>query len=329
MNRIKSALLIALLLLVLQAEAQFFMKSEPFAHTYSIVAFDPETGDMGVAVQSHWFSVGTIVTWAEPGVGAIATQSFVNPAFGNQGLALLKTGLSAQQVVDALIASDEGRAFRQLAIVDKKGRTASYTGEKCVQAAGNKVGSNYSVQANLMLNADVWPAMATAFEQAKGSLAERMLQAMEAGEQVGGDIRGKQSAAILVVAGTPTGQPWQDRKVDIRVDDHAEPLKEIRRIWEVHQAYGFMNAGDLAVEEGDFEKAGELYKKAEDMFPENLEMKYWHAVTLANTGKLDEALPMFKWIFSKDQNWKTLTPRLIDNGMLTVSEADLKRILKQ
>lgn len=329
MRLIKALICVGLGLQMSVAFSQVYSKSEPFAHTYSIVAYDPETGDMGVAVQSHWFSVGTLVTWAEAGVGAIATQSFVNPAFGPQGLALLKTGLSAEKVVEVLISTDEGRDFRQLAVIDCRGNAASYTGTKCIQAAGNQVGENYSVQANLMDNVEVWPAMAKAFEESSGPLAERLLIALEAAEKVGGDIRGKQSAALLVVSGTPTGNSWQDRKVDIRVEDHAEPLVELRRIWNVHQAYEFMNAGDLAVEYGEMEKAGELYRQAESMFPDNLEMKYWHAIALANTGKMEEALPLFKLIFSKDPKWKTLTPRLIDNEMLKVSKDDLKRILKQ
>jgi uncharacterized Ntn-hydrolase superfamily protein len=310
------------------AKAQY-NKENPLAHTYSILAYDSVTGDIGVAVQSHWFSVGTVVTWAEAGVGAIATQSFSNPAFGPQGLALLKTGLDAQQVLNALIASDEGEAFRQVGVIDASGRAASHTGSKNIPFAGNIVGKHFSVQANLMASADVWPAMAMAFENAAGTLAERMIQALEAGEKAGGDVRGRQSAAVLVVSGQSTGKPWIDRKVDLRVDDHTEPLNEIRRLWEVHQAYEFMNQGDKALEEEDYETAGVLYSKAEKMFPDNLEMQYWHAINLANSGKLKEALPMFKSIFSKDSNWKTLTPRLINNELLMVNEKELALIMKQ
>jgi len=310
------------------ANAQY-NKEHPLVHTYSIVAYDPETGDLGVAVQSHWFSVGTVVTWAEAGVGAIATQSFSNPAFGPQGLALLKTGLNAEQVLEALIKSDEGEAYRQLGIVDASGLAASHTGAKNIPAAGHLVGENFAVQANLMDNDKVWPAMAEAYKNAKGPLAERLIVALEAAQAAGGDIRGKQSAAVLVVSGQPTGKLWLDRKVDIRVDDHAEPLLEIRRLWEVHQAYEYMNKGDLAVEAGDFVAASELYEKAEGMFPDNLEMQYWHAINLANTNKMSEALPMFKSIFKKDEHWRTLTPRLIKNGVLNISDDQLQAILAQ
>jgi uncharacterized Ntn-hydrolase superfamily protein len=283
---------------------------------------------MGVAVQSHWFSVGTIVSWGEAGVGVIATQSFVNASFGPKGLELLKSGMTPQQVVDKLINEDEGRDFRQLAILDSKGNVAAYTGKNCIQPAGHLTGKGYSVQANLMMNDKVWPAMAKAFENSKGSLAERLLIALEAAQSVGGDIRGKQSAAILVVRAKSTGKVWEDRLVDLRIDDSNEPLKEMRRLLKVHQAYQHMNNGDLAVEKNDMAKAMEEYSAAMKMFPNNLEMKYWTAVALANKGNLKEALPLFKEIFKKDKNWKTLTPRLIPNGLLTVDEKTLKEILK-
>lgn len=309
-------------------QAQQYKSDSPFAHTYSIVAYDSEIGDMGVAVQSHWFSVGTIVSWGEAGVGVVATQSFVNPSFGPRGLEMLKQGKTPQQIVDELIASDEGRDFRQLAVLDAKGNAASFTGQKCIQPAGNIIGDGFSVQANLMLSDKIWPAMAEAYKNSTGPLAERMLAALEAAENAGGDIRGRQSAALLVVRGKSTGNTWEDRLVDLRVDDSAEPLAELRRLLKVHRAYEYMNNGDLAVEKNDMKKAMLEYSTAMEMFPENLEMKYWTAVSLANNGKLEEALPMFKEIFSKDTNWKVLTLRLIPNGLLKVSHTQLKEIMK-
>ncbi|MBI5808212.1 MAG: DUF1028 domain-containing protein [Ignavibacteriales bacterium] len=317
-----------LMIISISIFSQPYNPNSPLAHTYSIVAIDPVTGDMGVAVQSHWFSVGTIVSWGEAGVGVIATQSFVNASFGPKGLELLKSGMTPQQVVDKLINEDEGKDFRQLAILDSKGNVAAYTGKNCIQPAGHLTGKGYSVQANLMMNDKVWPAMAKAFENSKGSLAERLLIALEAAQSVGGDIRGKQSAAILVVRAKSTGKVWEDRLVDLRIDDSNEPLKEMRRLLKVHQAYQHMNNGDLAVEKNDMAKAMEEYSAAMKMFPNNLEMKYWTAVALANKGNLKEALPLFKEIFKKDKNWKTLTPRLIPNGLLTVDEKTLKEILK-
>jgi uncharacterized Ntn-hydrolase superfamily protein len=307
---------------------QLTIKQDPFAHTFSIVARDPQTGEMGVAVQSHWFSVGTIVTWAEAGVGAIATQSFVNASFGPRGLAMLKKGMTAQETVDSLLATDEGREFRQLAIIDSKGTAASFTGKKCIQPAGNIVGDNFSCQANLMINDKVWPAMAEAFKNSAGPLAERMMAALEAGQKAGGDIRGKQSAAMLVVRGKSTGKVWEDRLIDLRVDDSPEPIKELKRLLKVHRAYDHMNAGDLAVEKGDMKQALEEYGAAEEMFPDNAEMKYWHAVALANNGRVDESLPIFSSVFKMDENWKDLTPRLVEPGLLTVSDKDLKRIME-
>jgi len=326
--KLKITFALTLICLLSINNAQQYRTDSPFAHTYSIVAFDPATGDMGVAVQSHWFSVGTIVSWGEAGVGVIATQSFVNASFGPRGLELLKQGKTPQEVVDELIKSDEGREFRQLAVLDTKGNAASFTGKNCIQPAGNIVGDGFSVQANLMSNDKVWPAMAEAFTNSTGPLAERMLIALEAAENVGGDIRGKQSAALLVVRGKSTGKIWEDKLVDLRVDDSPEPLVELRRLLKVHRAYEHMNNGDLAIEKNDMEKAMLEYSAAMKMFPENLEMKYWTAITLVNNGRLNEALPMLKDIFAKDKNWKELTPRLVPNGLLNVNEEQLREIIR-
>ncbi len=317
---------LSLILIPFLSLAQY-NREKPFAHTYSIVAYDSVTGDIGVAVQSHWFSVGTVVAWAEAGVGAVATQSFSNPAFGPQGLALLKTGLSAKETLTALIASDEGEAFRQVGVIDASGKSASHTGSKNIKYAGNIAGKYYSVQANLMKTNTVWPAMAKAFEETKGTLAERMLASLEAAQKEGGDIRGKQSAALLVVSGKPTGMSWVDRLVDLRVDDSSEPLKELRRLLRVKTAYDFMNSGDLAVEAGDYAKASKAYATAEEMFPNNLEMQYWHAVNLANQGEMKKALTMFKKIFKLNNEWRELIPRLVTPGILNISDNDMKKIM--
>lgn len=325
----KKILLITIvsIFLINEFPAQVFNKENPLAHTYSIVARDPETGEMGVAVQSHWFSVGSIVAWGEAGIGVVATQSFVNPSFGPRGLELMKSGMTAGEALDLLIASDEGREFRQLAILDAKGNVKAFTGNKCIEGAGDLIGNNYSVQANLMLNDLVPKAMAEAFEKTKGPLAERMVAAMEAAQNVGGDIRGQQSASILVVRGKSTGNLWEDRLIDLRVEDHLQPVDEIKRLLKVYRAYEHMNNGDYAVEKNDMELAMKEYSAAMNMFPENLEMKYWTAIALVNVGQLEKALPMFKDIFSKNENWKTLTPRLIKNEMLVADEETLKRIL--
>ena len=297
-------------------------------HTFSIVARDPDTGDMGVAVQSHWFSVGPLVAWAEAGIGAVATQSFVEPSYGSMGLRGLQMGKSAPDVLKVLLENDKSRDLRQVAIIDFKGRVEAWTGKSNIQSAGHIVGREYAVQANLMLNDKVWPAMAQAFENTKGDLAERMLAALDAGQAAGGDIRGKQSAALIVVKAKPTpGQPWKGRTFDLRVDDDPEPLKELRRLVTLQRAYNHMNAGDLAVENKDHEGALREYSAAEKLVPDNAEMIYWHAVALVSMGKVDESLPLFKKVFAIDKNWATLTPRLPKAGLLPKDPKVMERIL--
>ena len=296
-------------------------------HTYSIVARDPATGELGVAVQSHWFSVGPIVAWAEAGVGAVATQSFVDPSYGKNGLDLMRAGKSAPDTLKELLAKDEGREVRQVAMIDAQGRVDAWTGRNDIQAAGQIVGKNFSVQANLMLNDRVWPAMARAFESAKGDLAERMLAALDAAEAAGGDIRGRQSAALIVVTGKPTGQAWKDRTFDLRVDDSPQPLRELRRLVRLQRAYNHMNAGDLAVEKKDNEGALREYSAAEKLVPDNAEMIYWHAVALVNMGRVDESLPLFRKVFAMDRNWLTLTPRLPKSGLLPEDPKIMQRIV--
>ena len=307
---------------------QAFKSNEPFAHTFSIVARDSVTGEMGVAVQSHWFSVGTSVSWAEAGVGAVATQSFTNKSFGIRGLNLLRNGLTAQEALDSLLKDDEGREVRQAAIIDSKGNVATHTGKGCIDYAGHIKGNNFSVQSNMMLTNKVPPAMADAFERSKGKpLAERMLLVLEAGQAAGGDIRGKQSAAIIVVPAKSEGRPWDERTVDLRVDDNPEPIKELHRLYNVQVAYQHMNNGDLAVEKNDMTKAMNEYNAAMKMFPQNLEMQFWTAITLANNKQVDKAVPILKKVFARDGNWKELTRRLPKVNLLTVSDSDLKKIL--
>jgi uncharacterized Ntn-hydrolase superfamily protein len=285
-------------------------------HTFSIVARDAANGEMGVAVQSHWFSVGSIVTWAEAGVGAIATQSFVDPAYGPRGLELMKSGLSAEQALEALVLVDEGRDVRQVAFVDVQGRVASHTGAGCIEAAGHHVGEGYSVQANMMLNDKVVPAMSKAYESTKGDLADRLMAALEAAQAVGGDIRGKQSAAMLIVKAEATGRPWADRVLELRIEDHPTPIAELKRLLKVHRAYEHMNAGDVAVEHNDLERAMMEYGEAAKQLPGNVEVQYWAAVTLATSGNLEQALPMFRSVFAADPNWIELTKRLHKPGII-------------
>ena len=307
--------------------SQVYKKSEPFAHTYSIVARDSVTGDMGVAVQSHWFSVGTTVTYGKAGVGVVATQSLVNPSYGPKGLALMAEGLSPQQALNALIANDSGEMYRQVAYLNAQGQVATHTGSLCIDAAGHRQGKNFSVQANMMLKATVWDAMAEAFETTTGTLSDRIMAAMKAAQDEKGDIRGKQSAAILIVKGEATGHSWEDTIMDLRVEDHENPIAELERLITIHHAYDFMNKGDLAMEEGDSNKAEQLYMNAQQLFPENLEMQYWYAVNLLNNKQFDKAHPILKSIFKQDNNWRELTSRLVKSKLLVISEAELAKVL--
>jgi uncharacterized Ntn-hydrolase superfamily protein len=295
--------------------------------TYSIVARDPVTGDLGVAVQSHWFSVGSIVTWAEAGVGAVATQSFVEVSYGPLGLELMKAGKSAAEALQALLAADAQAAVRQVAMIDAAGSAAVHTGERCIAAAGHRQGEGYSVQANLMERETVWDAMAEAYEQSHGDFAERLMAALEAAEAEGGDIRGRQSAALLVVAGESSGPPWRERLIDLRVEDHPQPLPELRRLLQVHRAYQRMNRGDEELAGDRVEEAMREYAAAAELAPDNLELRYWQAVTLASSGLVDEALPIFREVFASDPRWRQLLPRLPASGLLPDEPKLLERIL--
>ncbi len=332
MNKCKVILLFALTFMIFsQVRAQqpniTAKKVYRPVHTYSIVARDPETGHMGVAVQSHWFSVGSLVTWAEAGVGAVATQSLVDVTYGKLGLDLMRAGRSATQALAALKVADPSPEIRQVAMIDANGNVAAHTGEKCIPDAGHIVGDNFSVQANLMLNKKVWPAMKEAYEKTEGDLADKMLAALEAAQNVGGDIRGKQSAAILIVKGEATGKSWEDRVMELRIEDHPTPIKELKRLVKLHRAYDHMNKGDLAIEHNDVEGALKEYGAAQELFPEHLEMKFWNAVSLVNAGRVDDSLPIFKEIFAKDHNWAILVPRLSRVDLLPKDDAVIDKIL--
>ncbi|MFH1679211.1 MAG: DUF1028 domain-containing protein [Candidatus Eisenbacteria bacterium] len=285
-------------------------------HTYSIVARDSLTGQIGVAVQSHWFSVGSVVSWAEAGVGAVATQSFAEPGYGPRGLDQMRGGASAAEALDSLLAGDPERELRQVAFIDRNGNTAVYTGSKCIEWAGHRTGKGYSVQANLMRNDRVVDAMAAAYEKAEGELAGRLLAALEAGESAGGDIRGSQSAALLVVEAEASDRPWADRLVDLRVEDHPDPVGELRRLLTVHGAYEHMNRGDRAVEKGDLQEARVEYEAAARLFPGNPEMTFWYAVSLATSGALEESFPLFREVFRADPGWREVMKRLTKPGII-------------
>lgn len=342
-------LLVCLLLIASPLAAQLRPVS-----TYSIVARDSVTGQIGVAVQSHWFGVGQIVPWAEAGVGAVATQSFVDPSYGKLGLDLLRAGKTAPAALQALLHGDAACQVRQVGIIDAKGGAATFTGSRDIFAAGGIAGRqsatmqvqcgssggvmlsgrNFAVQANLMANETVWPAMAKAFSQTSGDLATRMLAALDAAEAAGGDIRGKQSAALVVVSAAGTGKPWQDRIFDVRVDDHETPLIELRRLVAIHRAYNHMNAGDLALEHGDVESARREYGAAEKIASttpgvprtRHAEMLFWHAVALVGAKRVEESLPLFSRAYELQPALRELTGRLPRAGLLPDDDALIKRI---
>lgn len=303
-------------------------KRFPFAHTFSIVARDPNTGQMGVAVQSHWFSVGSLVTWGRAGVGVIATQAMVEVSYGPLGLGLMAEGKTASEALTCLKEKDSGKAIRQVAMIDVQGNVAVHTGERCIQSAGHKAGENYSVQANMMDNESVWPAMAEAFEKSSGTLSERLLVALEAAQFAGGDVRGKQSAAMLIVDGNKKEMEWEGVLLDLRVEDHPEPIQELRRLVTLHNAYELMNEGDACLGAGKTNEALMKYEKAASLAPQILELPFWHAVTMAEIGKVDEALPIFHQIFEADLQWKKLLQRLPEAGLFNVDRSVLDRILQ-
>lgn len=288
----------------------------PFAHTFSIAARDPATGQLGVAVQSHWFSVGGTVAWVEAGVGAVATQAFAEVSYGPLGLERLRLGENPVSALSALLAADAHAEVRQVGMVDAQGRTAAHTGSKCMADAGHIQGEGFTVQANMMINPRVWPAMAAAYTQSQGDLTERLLAALEAAQSAGGDIRGRQSAAILVVSGTPGGKLWEDRLFDLRVEDHPDPIQELRRLVTIQRAYQEMNLGDAHLAAGKIEQALTAYQNAERLAPSIIEIQFWNAVTLADLGKFDQAFSQFKRVFTLEPVWWEVLLRLPPTGMV-------------
>jgi len=297
-------------------------------HTYSIVARDPASGQLGVAVQSHWFSVGSSVPWAESGVGAIATQSFIDPSYGALGLELMRTGKSAEMALAGLVQADRTPEVRQVGMIDSSGGTAAFTGDLAIQFACDRQGDGFTVQANLMRHSTVCDAMYAAYTTTVGDLAARLVAALHAAEGEGGDIRGRQSAALLVVAAEPSGRPWEDRIFDLRVEDSADPLAELQRLLGVARAYRHMNAGDAFVTEGDIDSAVEEYRKAEALLPGESEPLFWHAVTLASVGREEESLPLFSESFALRPEWMELVPRLPKAELLPDDPDLVRRILE-
>jgi uncharacterized Ntn-hydrolase superfamily protein len=275
--------------------------------TYSIVARDPATGELGVAVQSHWFSVGSLVTWAMPGVGAVATQANIEVSHGPHGLALLRDGHDAASALDRLLRLDPGAAGRQLGIVDAAGRAAAHTGTSCMPEAGHVIGDGVCCQANIMASPSVWPAMLEAFERTSGPLVGRLLAALDAAEGEGGDVRGRQSAALLIVPAE--GEAWET-SISLRVEDHPEPLTELKRLLALRDAYELAGQADALVNESRHDEAARLYVRASERAPDNHELLFWAGLGAAQIGDLDTAVARVTQAIALQPGWKVLLPRL-------------------
>ncbi|MDV3276922.1 MAG: DUF1028 domain-containing protein [Nitrososphaerales archaeon] len=287
--------------------------------TYSIVARDPKTGEMGVAVQSHYFSVGSVVTWARAGIGAVATQSMTEIRYGPLGLELMAAGKSAAEALRGLLAVDPKPDIRQVAMVDSKGRTAAHTGKRCIPYAGNTQGKSVSCQGNIMRNGRVWTAMRKSYEKnARLPLPERLVAALEAGEAAGGDARGKQSAAILVVSGEKTSSYWEGRVVELRVEDHPEPVPELKRLLRFKRGYDWVDKGDGYIASGKLAAALKAYERALELVPEVDEIKYWVGVSLLPTKRRERGLDLLKEVFAKDRSYVKMTKAIVKAGSLPI-----------
>lgn len=296
--------------------------------TYSIVACDPRTGELGVAVQSHWFAAGDLVMWAQSAVGAVATQALVEVSHGPLGLALMREGASAPDALERRLEADEGRDNRQVAMVDGHGRVAAHTGERCIREAGHRTGDGFSAQANMMTNDTVWDAMGVAYERsAADDLAHRLLDALDAAEAEGGDVRGRQAAGILVVRAHPSERPWEEVVVHLRVDDHPEPLPELRRLVDLKFAYDRLDEAERLELAGDAAGALDEQRAALATFPDNPEIAFWTAVSLADNGHVDEACRTVQVAFRANPGWEELLRRLVRDGFLEVPAAALERLL--
>lgn len=293
--------------------------------TYSIVARDPATGALGVAVQSHAFSVGSIVPWLEPGVGAVATQSVPLVDYGPHGLARLREGASAREALDAVAAGDRARSLRQVGVVAADGSAAALTGSGCMPVASDHVGDGLAVQGNILATDRVVPAMVAAWEMGSGELPERLLDALDAAQGAGGDVRGQQSAALVVVSGTRSERPWDEQQVRLHVDDHPAPLVELRRLLVLRRAYGLLEEADEHVAQDRLDAAVDAYGRAVELAPDVPELQFWAAVSLFGAGAHDTARARFRDLVAHEPHWRDVLDRVASSGLFDDSLRDLDR----
>nr|MDO8135351.1 DUF1028 domain-containing protein [Candidatus Njordarchaeum guaymaensis] len=307
-------------------KSNIVIKMGQLASTFSIVAFDPVTKDLGVTVQSRYFSVGSVVPWAEAGVGAIATQSFVNVSYGPRGLQLLKEGLNVDEVIGRLTRDDEGKDFRQLGIVDSKGNASAFTGSRCLEWAGSKVGKNYAAQGNILAGEDVVNGMVEKFESTQGELADKLVSALEGGQESGGDARGKQSAALLVVRKNVGRAGYGDRYIDLRVEDHPDPIVELKRLLVMHRVYRLIDDGEEKMATGDAEAGLSMIREAVSLGPTIDDAHIDLGIICLKLGKKDEALKAFKESLKLNPRMKNLIKQLPGAGLMEPSPEVFKEL---
>lgn len=291
--------------------------------TYSIIGRDPGSGEVGIAVQSRWFHAPQDLAWIEPGVGAVCTQAFLEPSYGSRGLALMRQGRTPAQALDELLALDQGRDVRQVAIADAEGHFAQHTGARCVAAAGHGSGRDCCAQGNMLASEACWDAMIEAFEATEGALADRLLAALRAAEEEGGDARGRQSAGILVRSGQASNDPWRDRVLELRVADHPDPVAELARLVGVKRAYDRLERAIDLVEGGDLGAAAEEAGAAQDLAPADDQIIFWRATMLLGAGRPEEAREAWREAVAAHPGWAEFLRQCIAAGLLPAEVAAL------
>jgi uncharacterized Ntn-hydrolase superfamily protein len=294
--------------------------------TYSIIGLDPDAGEIGIAVQSRWLHAGQDLAWIEPGVGAVCTQSFMNPVYGPRGLELMRGGQSAGDALAAAVAEDDMPELRQVAMADSAGRFAQHTGDKCVEAAGQTTGNGCCAQGNMLTRDSCWGAMVDAFETGTGSLTDRLLAALDAAEREDGDVRGRQAARILVCRDTPAESSWNERVIDVQVVDHPEPVPELRRLVMVTHAYDHLGRALELTDKGELEAAAQEIDTARSLAPDDDQIAFWGATVLGGAGRIGDAIAAMQQASGANPRWPEFLRRCIAAGVLPAEAAPLAEV---